>query len=112
VKVVLQDDAKRRRLDVTEDVRRVLDALHGSLDWGSGFLDEEQTASAERLMTLMEFTCSAEYEGGKVIGWIRSDYQYVKVEQSPKNPGGWKAVHEYLSCQRPYGHEGEHGQEE
>jgi len=71
--------------DVTEDVKRVLDALHSSLDWGSGFLDEEQTQSAEMLMKALEFRCFKDY-----------------------SPSGGR----YVPCRRPYGHEGEHGQEE
>jgi len=41
--------------DVTEDVVSVLDCLIGSLDWGSGFLDEEEANAARRLARILNF---------------------------------------------------------
>ena len=41
--------------DVTEDVVSLLDALIGSLDWGSGFLSDEEVAAVTRLAGLLAF---------------------------------------------------------
>lgn len=40
---------------ITEDVVTVLDALADSLDWGSGFLTDQEVGAALRLMELLAF---------------------------------------------------------
>lgn len=44
------------KIDVTEDVVSVLDAAVGSLDWGSGFFDDDQITAISRLARLLGFT--------------------------------------------------------
>ena len=52
-KRVNRASAKIGDIDVTEDVVSVLDALVGSLDWGSGFLDDDEIAAVSRLAELL-----------------------------------------------------------
>lgn len=100
--------------DVTEDVVSVLDALKGSLDWGSGFLDDTQLNAANRLMTLLKFECGEEYSTGEISGWSRPGpgWDFVPFSQSPENPGGWDPIYAGGNCTKLMGHEGPHGQEE
>jgi len=99
--------------DVTEDVKRVLDALHSSLDWGSGFLDVQQRKSATKLMKALGFKCFWEYQTEEIVGWYRNQpgFGYMYSDEK-ENPGGWSPRFRQVPCQRPYGHKGEHGQEE
>jgi hypothetical protein len=40
----------------------ILDALPNSMDWGSGFLSDEEEQAAEGLMALLRFQCGAPVE--------------------------------------------------
>ena len=42
-------------IDVTEDVVSILDALIGSLDWGSGFLSDDEVSAVEKLAQMLDF---------------------------------------------------------
>ena len=79
--------------DITEEVVTILDALYGSMDWGSGFLTDEETLAAERLMVLLRFTCGAP----------------VKKVSIPKS--FWTRHPRAMwvgKCSLPYGHDGPH----
>jgi hypothetical protein len=53
--VVLRREGKPE-IDVTEDVVTILDAVHHSMDWGSGFLEDHEEESARKLMRALGFT--------------------------------------------------------
>lgn len=72
--------------DVTEAVVSVLDCLHNSLDWGSGFLSDTDEADAIHLMRILGFKC-----------W--KQWYEPAAEEGARNLG---------PCLRPVGHDGEH----
>lgn len=45
--------------DVTEDVVTLLDAIHDSMDWGSGFLNREDLVAWKTLAQLLKFNPDA-----------------------------------------------------
>ena len=78
--------------DITEEVVSILDALHNSMDWGSGFLTEEEEQAAEGLMILLRFKCGGPVERSEPPSfWHRR---------------GLKSWHGL--CVLPYGHDGPH----
>lgn len=76
--------------DITEDVVSILDALYHSMDWGSGFLDDDETAASEKLMRLLQFHCGERTQ----ISVRRSFWSRAEVR--------------WLTCDLPYGHSGPH----
>lgn len=46
--------------DITEDVVSIVDALINSLDWGSGFLTDEEVQAVSRLARLLNFKLTGE----------------------------------------------------
>ncbi len=53
--------------DVTEPVVSLLDSIHNSMDWGSGFLNREELEAWQVLAELLDFDGSAINEVDKKI---------------------------------------------
>jgi hypothetical protein len=63
--------------DITEDVVTVVDGLVGSLDWGSGWMTEEEVDAVRRIAKLLRF------EGAR---WHEFDYPYEPHPYRPPPP--------------------------
>jgi hypothetical protein len=61
--------------DVTEDIVTLLDAIHGSMDWGSGFLNREDLVAWKTLADLLGFDAVAVGSADEAIAELDREEQ-------------------------------------
>lgn len=61
--------------DVTEDVVTLLDAIHDSMDWGSGFLNREDLVAWKTLADLLGFDAAAVSSADEAIADLAREEQ-------------------------------------
>ena len=87
MKIVLTDDAGAEH-DVTTAVPVMYDALHSSLDWGSGFLDAEESRAMYRVAVAANWKLP-EYPQDLCVCGHQRNFHYATIEpRRPAQPVG------------------------
>lgn len=85
--------------DVTEAVQILYDIAHSSLDWGSGFLDNEEMETVVRLAVTMGWQVPDLPRVGPMASVARKFPDHYEIEAVGHPPTSYK-----ITAKRPDGH--------